>query len=124
MPIYEYECTGCGNRSEILQRMNDPAPDRCGECGEALKRLLSAPSFQFKGTGWYVTDYADKSDPKATKSGTDASDTQSEAKTGGGSGSDESSSSGDRDSSSTDKSVSSNDKASKTSDKPSSSGSA
>jgi len=60
MPIYEYQCLQCGHVSELLQRHNDPAP-ACPECGGETKRLVSAPAFQFKGQGWYVTDYARKS---------------------------------------------------------------
>jgi putative FmdB family regulatory protein len=63
MPLYEYECGRCGNRSEVIQRVGDPPPEGCSECGGELKRLLSAPAFQFKGTGWYVTDYARKGTP-------------------------------------------------------------
>ena len=60
MPIYEYECTECAHRTEVLQRMADAPLSACPECGGAVKRLISAPAFQFKGTGWYVTDYARK----------------------------------------------------------------
>jgi putative FmdB family regulatory protein len=58
MPIYEYECADCGERIERLQGLNDPPPEACKACGGLMKRMLSAPAFQFKGTGWYVTDYA------------------------------------------------------------------
>lgn len=60
MPLYEYQCEACGARSEHLQRIDDPAPEVCGACGKSgtLRRLLSSPAFQFKGSGWYVTDYA------------------------------------------------------------------
>ena len=60
MPIYEYECRSCGSRTEALQRLHDPALSECDECGGELRKLLSAPAFQFKGSGWYVTDYARK----------------------------------------------------------------
>ena len=61
MPIYEYECQSCGTRIEALQSFNDPPLETC-ECGDEgkLKKLISAPAFQFKGDGWYVTDYARK----------------------------------------------------------------
>lgn len=61
MPIYEYECQSCGKRIEALQRVNDPPLKNC-DCGDEgqLKKLISAPAFQFKGEGWYVTDYARK----------------------------------------------------------------
>lgn len=57
MPIYEYECDACSLRIERLQRVGDPAPP-CPQCDGPMQRLLSAPAFQFKGSGWYVTDYA------------------------------------------------------------------
>lgn len=60
MPIYEYQCQGCEERLEAIQAMSDPPLTTCPECGGALKKLLSAPAFQFKGSGWYVTDYARK----------------------------------------------------------------
>lgn len=59
MPIYEYRCEACGERVEHIQKIADPPLTRCPACGqESLRRLVSAPSFQFKGSGWYVTDYA------------------------------------------------------------------
>jgi putative FmdB family regulatory protein len=67
MPIYEYQCRSCGHRTEALQRMSDPPLSTCGECGGELKRLISSPSFQFKGSGWYVTDYARAGGDKAEK---------------------------------------------------------
>lgn len=71
MPLYEYECQSCGERVEVLQRVGAPAIGVCDACGGELKRLLSAPAFQFKGTGWYVTDYAKKnSSPTGESQGT------------------------------------------------------
>ncbi len=63
MPLYEYECQSCGKRTEVLQRFDDPPPAVCPSCGGELKKLISSPAFQFKGTGWYVTDYAGKKAP-------------------------------------------------------------
>ena len=60
MPLYEYKCLGCGYVSEAIQRVSDPPLQTCDRCGGELEKLLSAPAFQFKGTGWYVTDYAGK----------------------------------------------------------------
>jgi putative FmdB family regulatory protein len=61
MPLYEYECDACGHRFEIIQKFSDGPPDACPQCGKGpLQRLLSSPAIQFKGTGWYVTDYAGK----------------------------------------------------------------
>ncbi|MEM8996516.1 MAG: FmdB family zinc ribbon protein [Acidobacteriota bacterium] len=60
MPLYEYQCQSCGYRLEALQKFSDPPLTDCEECGGQLKKLISAPAVQFKGTGWYVTDYAGK----------------------------------------------------------------
>lgn len=60
MPLYEYRCEQCGSRIEKIQKFSDPPLATCEKCGGALTRLLSAPAIQFKGTGWYVTDYARK----------------------------------------------------------------
>ncbi|MBI4915449.1 MAG: zinc ribbon domain-containing protein [Acidobacteria bacterium] len=57
MPLYEYRCTGCGKRIEALQRVSAPPLRECPTCHGVLEKLVSAPSLQFKGTGWYVTDY-------------------------------------------------------------------
>jgi putative FmdB family regulatory protein len=69
MPLYEYQCQECGARSEHLQRIDDPPPESCSACGRSgsLRRLLSSPAFQFKGSGWYVTDYARSSGSGGTK---------------------------------------------------------
>jgi putative FmdB family regulatory protein len=64
MPLYEYECTQCGCRSEVVQKVGDPPLRTCKKCGGALKKLISSPAIQFKGSGWYVTDYAKKSGPQ------------------------------------------------------------
>ena len=70
MPIYEYECEKCGHRFEQIQKFSDPPLEVCPKCGSAVHKMQSAPAFQFKGTGWYVTDYAKsgKADSKDTKS--------------------------------------------------------
>ena len=62
MPIYEYRCQNCGEKLEILQKHADAPLTECPKCGkEDLNKLVSAPSFQLKGSGWYVTDFKDKS---------------------------------------------------------------
>ncbi len=62
MPIYEYQCDACGNRFEQIQKFADAPSDTCTVCGKGpIRRLLSSPAIQFKGAGWYVTDYAKKS---------------------------------------------------------------
>jgi putative FmdB family regulatory protein len=58
MPIYEYECEKCGHRLEKIQKFSDPPLEACEKCGGPVHKMQSAPAFQFKGTGWYVTDYA------------------------------------------------------------------
>ena len=60
MPLYEYECDACGHRFEKIQKFSDPPVDRCPVCGGAVRKLLSSPAIQFKGSGWYITDYARK----------------------------------------------------------------
>ena len=68
MPLYEYECSACGHRFELIQRFADQPADTCVACGKGpVRKLLSAPAFHFKGTGWYVTDYAKKDGPTAVK---------------------------------------------------------
>lgn len=57
MPLYEYECAACGERTEAIQTFSEPPLTVCPNCGGALAKLLSSPAFQFKGAGWYVTDY-------------------------------------------------------------------
>ncbi|MFB3814594.1 MAG: FmdB family zinc ribbon protein [Terriglobales bacterium] len=61
MPLYEYECTRCQHRFEKIQRFSDPPIDDCPACGGPVSQLLSPPAIQFKGSGWYVTDYSKKS---------------------------------------------------------------
>ena len=61
MPLYEYQCTECAATLEAIQAFSAPPLEECPECGQSsLKKLLSAPAFQFKGSGWYVNDYARK----------------------------------------------------------------
>lgn len=74
MPIYEYQCDACGERFEQIQKFADAPVDVCQKCGKGpVQRLLSAPAFQFKGSGWYITDYAkkggDAGSEKADKTG-------------------------------------------------------
>ena len=67
MPIYEYECTKCGNLEEVLQKFSDKPLKKCPQCSGKLVKLVSHSSFHLKGTGWYVTDYANKSSSTASK---------------------------------------------------------
>jgi putative FmdB family regulatory protein len=57
MPLYEYECFLCGHRFERIQRVSDAPADACPECGGSVRRLLGVPALQFKGSGFYITDY-------------------------------------------------------------------
>ncbi len=69
MPLYEYECSECSRRTEVLQRFDEAPLAACPHCGGEVRRLISAPAFQFKGTGWYVTDYAGKKGGEKEKAG-------------------------------------------------------
>ena len=75
MPIYEFECKKCKAHIEVFQKVSDKPPTKCRNCGGKLERKISAPAIQFKGSGWYVTDYA-----KTTKSDKTESESTSEAK--------------------------------------------
>ena len=92
MPLYEYHCKKCG-RFENLQRISDGPLSACPTCGGAVERLISAPAFQFKGTGWYVTDYAKSGAEGAgsKESASKESDAKSSEKAPGGSSSKEAS---------------------------------
>jgi putative FmdB family regulatory protein len=57
MPLYEYQCTVCGERVEVIQKMSDPPSTHCPKCGGAMRKLLSSPAIQFKGSGFYKNDY-------------------------------------------------------------------
>jgi putative FmdB family regulatory protein len=84
MPLYEYECEVCGQRFERIHKFSDPPIAVCVHCGKSpVRKLFSSPAIQFKGSGFYITDYAKKSSPEAGgKSSTDSSssDTKSESK--------------------------------------------
>ena len=74
MPLYEYECKKCHHRFEKIQKFSDRMVKKCPKCGAtALEQMVSAPAVQFKGTGWYVTDYAKKSSAPASSSSGDSS---------------------------------------------------
>jgi len=76
MPLYEYQCDACAHRFEVIQKFADSPIDVCPKCGGAVKKLLSSPAIQFKGTGWYITDYA-----RSGKSEGGSSPASSETKT-------------------------------------------
>lgn len=74
MPTYEYQCKVCGHQFEIVRKMSDTSSVECPACHKPeVERLLSAPNIQFKGTGWYVTDYKNKDKKKPEKDTNDTS---------------------------------------------------
>ena len=68
MPLYEYKCKKCHHRFERIQKFSDPHVKKCPDCGGPVEQLLSAPAVQFKGSGWYVTDYAKKASSATSSS--------------------------------------------------------
>jgi putative FmdB family regulatory protein len=72
MPLYEYQCESCQHRFERIQKFSDPPVETCPSCGGPVRKLLSSPAIQFKGSGWYITDYARKGGSDGAKPGTDA----------------------------------------------------
>jgi len=83
MPLYEYQCDTCAHRFEVIQKFSDAAIEVCPKCGGPVKKLLSSPAIQFKGSGWYITDYAKKGSDSATTpaSSETKTDTPAAAKT-------------------------------------------
>jgi len=88
MPLYEYECEACGAHFEKIRKFSDPPLEVCDKCGKGpVKKLLSSPAFQFKGSGWYVTDYGkggggkDSKETKDSKEQSKDSAAKTEAKT-------------------------------------------
>ena len=74
MPLYEYECKKCGHRFEKIQKFSDKMVKKCPECGGQVEQMISAPAVQFKGSGWYVTDYAKKSSSAGASGSGDSKD--------------------------------------------------
>jgi len=90
MPLYEYQCETCAHRFEVIQKFSDAPIAVCPKCGGPVVKLLSSPAIQFKGSGWYITDYArqgsrDSKDSKdhaqASSSSTSSSESKTETKT-------------------------------------------
>ena len=88
MPIYEFECRKCKAHLEVFQKMSDKHPVKCRKCGGRLEKLVSASAIQFKGSGWYVTDYAgngrkaaEKAEKDTATSTTSSDDKKSDKKT-------------------------------------------
>lgn len=81
MPFYEYECPHCGYDEEVLQKINDKPLKKCPSCGKnGLKKLMSAPVFRLKGSGWYETDFKGDKENKRNLAGADKEEAKSEAK--------------------------------------------
>src|SRR5271166_5765676 len=80
MPLYEYECKKCGHRFEKIQKFSDKMVKKCPDCGGAVEQMISAPAVQFKGSGWYVTDYPKKSSAQSSDSGSGESKDSKESK--------------------------------------------
>src|ERR1035441_10391777 len=72
MPLYEYQCEKCGHRFEKIQKFSDRMVKKCPKCGGRVEQMISAPAVQFKGSGWYVTDYAKKSSAPSSDGGKDS----------------------------------------------------
>ncbi len=95
MPLYEYQCKSCHTLTERIQKFSDPPLTVCPHCGGELEQLISAPTVQFKGAGWYVTDYARKgSGGGASRDGKSGSDSNTKGSSDKGSGDTGTSSSG------------------------------
>lgn len=81
MPLYEYQCDACGERFERIRKFSDPPLDEpCPSCGGQVQKLISSPAIQFKGKGWYVTDYAKSGTAGASKSDSTESEAKADAK--------------------------------------------
>src|SRR5579862_65518 len=92
MPLYEYECKKCGHRFEKIQKFSDKMVKKCPECGGQVEQMISAPAVQFKGSGWYVTDYAKKSSSPGSSGGDSGSKDKKDDRPRSDSGSKDSSS--------------------------------
>jgi len=82
MPLYEYQCKKCHHRFEKIQKFSDKPMKKCPDCGGPVEQMISAPAVQFKGSGWYVTDYAKKGSTTASSSsdGDSSKDTSKDSK--------------------------------------------
>ena len=72
MPLYEYQCKKCHHRFEKIQKFSDKPMKKCPDCGGPVEQMISAPAVQFKGSGWYVTDYAKKGSSAGSSSSSDS----------------------------------------------------
>ncbi len=79
MPLYEYQCKKCKHKFEKIQKFSDPPVRKCPECGSPVEKVMHAPNVQFKGTGWYVTDYGGKSDKSKADGGSEKGSAEKES---------------------------------------------
>ena len=79
MPLYEYECNACGHRFEVIQKFSDPLVDSCPTCKGTVHKLFSSPAIQFKGSGFYITDYPKAAHASAAKADSATSDESGKA---------------------------------------------
>jgi putative FmdB family regulatory protein len=96
MPLYEYQCDACGHRFEKIQKFSDPLVDTCPKCGGPVHKLMSSPAIQFKGSGFYITDYPKGEKGSAPKSDGGKSDQAGKADLSDTSGKSEKSEKGDK----------------------------
>ena len=83
MPLYEYQCEKCAHRFEVIQKFSDAPIEVCPKCGGPVVKLLSSPAIQFKGSGWYITDYARKGDTATSPASSSSSSSEAKAETKG-----------------------------------------
>jgi putative FmdB family regulatory protein len=98
MPLYEYQCDACGRRFELIRKFSDPPLDTCPSCGGVVRKLMSSPAFQFKGSGWYITDYAKKGQagPASEETKSEAASQDKDSSQGKDSSKDEAAKAGDK----------------------------
>jgi len=82
MPLYEYQCKTCGEVCEVLQRAKDKPLEKCPKCGGPVAKRISSPAIQFKGSGWYVNDYAKKNTEPSGAKGHKKAEPKGEAESG------------------------------------------
>ena len=80
MPLYEYQCEACSHRFEVIQKFSDAPLEVCPQCGGVVRKLLSSPAIQFKGSGWYITDYAGGRSSAASSTNAGDGEAKSESK--------------------------------------------
>jgi len=86
VPLYEYQCKKCKHKFEKIQKFSDPPVRKCPECGSPVEKIMHAPAVQFKGSGWYVTDYGGKSEAPKADNGSEKSEKKDASKEDGAKG--------------------------------------